>query len=89
MTNWINNETKGCKIQKNAMYISRIFLWFENDFKPNVKEVLKNYSSELNGTADFDIKYWEYNWNLNIFQEQNEEENEEESKKPETCIGCV
>lgn len=55
------NPQKGLKIQKNNLYVSSIFKWFEEDFE-NVHHFLKQYQP-IEGEPE--ILYLAYNWNLN------------------------
>uniref|UniRef100_A0A7S1ZK83 DUF547 domain-containing protein n=1 Tax=Ditylum brightwellii TaxID=49249 RepID=A0A7S1ZK83_9STRA len=71
---WVGDVTKGVKVvEKGDQTFSRIFLWFEGDFKSSggviawVKKYLENESeaSILDDGGDLEMKYFTYNWNLN------------------------
>jgi hypothetical protein len=62
---FINDKTKNT-ITSNKIEISKIFDWFEGDFKTkgSVIDFLNQYSAvKINSSAK--INYKEYNWNLN------------------------
>ena len=66
---WIADTTKGLKVEKDELYLSRIFLWFAGDFDVRggpLAFVTQHASNEV--SASFDDKkvdYFPYNWNLN------------------------
>lgn len=79
---WLANRNKGCGIdEQNTSYLSlsRIFLWFENDFggglqgvqafcqkyveDPEVRAVLEKSALGMRGQTP--VRYLEYNWQLN------------------------
>ena len=62
---FLNNQGKGLKIEENAIRVSRIFDWFEEDFKSQggVRAFLKRYRTDLPDLkVEADITYdWEVN----------------------------
>ena len=61
-THFFLNDTKKNYIRKDTLYVSKIFKWYEGDFK-NVKEFVLN---RLNTKSEArDINYIDYNWDLN------------------------
>lgn len=63
--NFIENKTKGVKISGKAMYISKIFKWFADDFEMSggIKNFIQQYLKK--DISDLKIKYIKYNWKLN------------------------
>ena len=63
---WANDKTKNT-IKADALEISKIFKWFEDDFKRDSKSVIKwiNKYSDVKVKEDATITYKSYNWNLN------------------------
>ncbi|PIZ30114.1 MAG: DUF547 domain-containing protein, partial [Alphaproteobacteria bacterium CG_4_10_14_0_8_um_filter_53_9] len=48
----------------NTLFLSSIFKWFDEDFKPDVMTWLKRY--EIHSSDNTKIQYLTYNWELNI-----------------------
>jgi hypothetical protein len=71
MVQWMNNDTKGIKLcGPNRVELSRIFLWFEDDFGSNCKEWMLQYiqNDEVKkalASPRTGIRYYDYDWNLN------------------------
>jgi len=63
MQSWLSNTRKGLACTENSALISKIFLWFEDDFQPDVKSFISTYKSEI--TKMKDVSYFEYDWELN------------------------
>ena len=64
---FINNPGKNKITNGQKIEISKLFNWFEGDFKKtsaNVPEFLSKYS-KVKVDAKADIDYLDYNWNLN------------------------
>ncbi|NRB11440.1 MAG: DUF547 domain-containing protein [Rickettsiaceae bacterium] len=64
---FLKNPTKGVKITRAGLEISRIFKWFVKDFGGN--EALEKFifgRLNMDFTTETSIKYLDYNWNLNI-----------------------
>lgn len=64
---FINNPEKNKISNGQKIEISKLFNWFEGDFKKtsaNVPEFLSKYS-KIKVDAKADIDYLDYNWNLN------------------------
>ena len=55
---WLKNDKKGFDGENK---VSRIFLWFEKDFKPSVAKFIKKYTKK---DLD-DVQYFAYDWTLN------------------------
>mmetsp|Transcript_12253 Transcript_12253/g.14793 ORF Transcript_12253/g.14793 Transcript_12253/m.14793 type:complete len:279 (-) Transcript_12253:47-883(-) len=67
MNSWLINDTKGIKIEGENIQISRIFLWFKDDFvssQGNEIEFIRKYRQDIPTTPT--ISYFEYNWMINI-----------------------
>lgn len=70
---WLANERKGIAAGGAALTVSRIFLWFHEDFEGVAGTVPKwlarfaaGEAGELLGAAKTPgLRYFEYNWNLN------------------------
>lgn len=63
---FLRSEKKGLRRDGNALTVSKIFDWFEKDFKPSggVVAFIQRYQPEI--AADATINdYLDYNWNLN------------------------
>lgn len=60
---WISNPKKGVAIEGTSANASKIFLWFEEDFQPNVKSFISKYNADITKTKNF--SYFEYDWGLN------------------------
>ncbi len=68
LVKFAKNAKKGLKIdhKNNFIYLSKIFSWFEGDFKPSVSKWL--LERNLIGGKSFKkyrVKYFDYNWYLN------------------------
>jgi len=71
--NWLQNESKGLwSKNNNKLVLSRIFLWFTEDFGNNIQQnFLPNYLDEsdakkklLKGKKSA-VRYFPYNWKIN------------------------
>ena len=66
---WIADATKGMKVEKDEVYLSRIFLWFAGDFDVRggpLAFVSKYADSKISASLeDKKVDYFPYNWNLN------------------------
>merc|ERR1711862_35857 len=64
---WVGDVTKGVQVDVKGSTFSRIFLWFEGDFKASGGPVewVKQYLPVLNFGSEKDRKYFTYNWSLN------------------------
>ena len=69
---WMKNDTKGLKIHKNRLLLSRIFLWFGDDFGgwDGLREWLPQYldDDELKEKITQNkvtVRFFEYNWIMN------------------------
>mmetsp|Transcript_7731 Transcript_7731/g.16111 ORF Transcript_7731/g.16111 Transcript_7731/m.16111 type:complete len:315 (+) Transcript_7731:67-1011(+) len=68
---WVTDDTKGVKVDDDdGQTFSRIFLWFEGDFKASEgpiawagKYLPSDTANRLN--TDGEMKYFKYNWSLN------------------------
>lgn len=68
MVHWMKNPTKGIKVEGNVIYLSRIFLWFQDDFAEGVRAWLSQYVDDDVTTAlsrNIPIRYFEYDWQIN------------------------
>ena len=65
-TNSFLTDTSKNNISNNEVQISKIFKWFDKDFKQNgtIIDFLNNYSEETI-SKNAKISYKNYNWNLN------------------------
>lgn len=67
---FINDPQKNY-LQGNSLYVSSIFKWYEEDFKPDVLSLFIKYSrGEFQNNLktrrqSIDIKYLDYDWSLN------------------------
>lgn len=61
---WINDPTKN-KISKNEIQISKIFNWYNADFKKGVISFINTYSNSVKVDSNTKPTYLEYNWKLN------------------------
>ena len=61
------NSPKGTKLKGDKLLISKLFKWYGDDFKPNIKSVLKKYivSSKKIKTMANNHDYLDYSWDLN------------------------
>jgi hypothetical protein len=66
---WMTNTAKGMAIDARAKKarVSKIFLWFEGDFRPSVKQFLAPFEPTQGALADAGgaLDYFEYDWNIN------------------------
>jgi len=62
---FINNPDKNI-IAKDKVQLSKIFDWFESDFKKQkpIADYIQQYTS-VNLSEDFETEYLDYDWNLN------------------------
>lgn len=62
---FLNNPTKGAKIESGDLYLSEIFDWFEEDFESlgGIYAFISRYNNRLKGFSDFETI--DYNWELN------------------------
>ncbi|KAJ8613366.1 hypothetical protein CTAYLR_002275 [Chrysophaeum taylorii] len=71
MALWLQDKSKGLNCDfKQRPKISRIFLWFESDFKPQgvsafVAGFVKEADRDKVKRASNKFNYFDYNWNLN------------------------
>lgn len=67
---FINNAERN-RVEGNALYVSRIFKWFSEDFNNDVIGFFRKYArGNLKSVLDkleppFDIRYLDYDWSLN------------------------
>lgn len=65
---FLNNQGKGLKIEENAIHVSKIFSWFDDDFEASggVLAFIKRYRSDL---PDLKLKAdIPYDWTVNAAQ---------------------
>jgi len=64
---FLNHSGKGVKVTGNDLYISKIFDWFEKDFKADggVKSFILKYRKDLHPSVRVN-SYLTYDWNLNL-----------------------
>lgn len=60
---WINDPTKN-KITENSIEISKIFEWYAVDFKKGIIPFINQYAATKVSNS-LEVKYLEYDWNLN------------------------
>lgn len=62
---FLNDQTKGAQFKNNTIYLSKIFDWFEDDFKDarGVLHFIKKYKDIQDNQVR--IKYLRYDWSLN------------------------
>ncbi|WP_245591171.1 DUF547 domain-containing protein [Aquimarina latercula] len=60
---WITDSSKN-KISENSIEISKIFEWYKVDFKKGIIPFINNFST-TKITPNAEIKYLDYNWDLN------------------------
>jgi hypothetical protein len=65
-TNFLNNNKKNY-LKNNIIYISKIFDWYEEDFKAKkgVKVFIQKYLPDVK--LNYKIKYLNYDWNINHY----------------------
>merc|ERR1739848_585946 len=51
MREWLSNTGKGLLIDENSANLSRIFLWFQQDFQPSVTEFLASFHPSITGKS--------------------------------------
>ncbi|MFT7688623.1 MAG: hypothetical protein ACI9FB_003987 [Candidatus Azotimanducaceae bacterium] len=63
---FLRQETKGFKIGKNELFLSKIFDWYEDDFEKNggIRSFVSRYREE-SLVGKWRVKHLEYNWTLN------------------------
>jgi uncharacterized protein DUF547 len=63
--NFLKNNSKGLKVDviRNTIFISKIFKWFEDDFKNGIEHFIKLYADVE--FKRYPVKYLDYNWELN------------------------
>jgi hypothetical protein len=64
------NRTDRTYLKGDALHVSRIFKWFNEDFKPDVVSFVRRYAEgelkrRLDGLATVKVSYLEYDWSLN------------------------
>lgn len=73
MKSWMANPTKGYRRSGERLELSRIFLWFQDDFggKDGVYKFLPPYldggsssNNDLSKTVK-KLRYFEYDWQIN------------------------
>lgn len=62
---FLKNPTKGLAVKSGALHLSKLFKWFEEDFRPDVREWLVKNGYLNQSDKDLKIKYMSYNWALN------------------------
>ncbi len=69
---FLASETKGLRIEPDAVRISRIFRWFADDFQPGggVAAFVRRYApaaarASLGAGSDPRLRYLDYDWRLN------------------------
>jgi hypothetical protein len=64
--NFINNETKGVRTNASKLRISKIFDWFEEDFRKagGVKAFIRRYHPDVSDASRVQ-GYLSYHWELN------------------------
>jgi hypothetical protein len=74
MKDWMTNESKGFTLDHgNRLEMSRIFLWFSNDFGKDwngIRKYLTNYvpeqhHSKMASKDGITVRYFEYDWQIN------------------------
>eukprot|EP00977_Amphora_coffeiformis_P000953 scaffold202_cov180-Amphora_coffeaeformis.AAC.5 len=73
MRSWMKNDTKGLKLQgKNTLMLSRIFLWFGDDFggAQELRKWLPQYLEDEELKEKFaqnklKVRFFEYSWKMN------------------------
>jgi hypothetical protein len=73
MQEWMTNESKGFKLNGNRLELSRIFLWFANDFGADwngIRKYLTAYVPEqhqpkMASKGGITVRYFEYDWQIN------------------------
>jgi hypothetical protein len=75
MRNWVSNPTKGLRLApgrlRNRAVLSRIFLWFANDFGgySGLTDWLQQFADDPRVTKDAleaaTVRYFEYDWQVN------------------------
>mmetsp|Transcript_19092 Transcript_19092/g.44994 ORF Transcript_19092/g.44994 Transcript_19092/m.44994 type:complete len:80 (-) Transcript_19092:80-319(-) len=72
LLDWVSNPTKGLSVEDGGkkLVLSRIFLWFEDDFPPMVRSYLASQKlPEPAATAVASrrarIRYFAYDWSIN------------------------
>ena len=67
MSVWLNDTSKN-KFKANTYTLSKIFDWYESDFKNwggGVLKVIKKHKANLTPDENTKLKYLSYNWELN------------------------
>jgi hypothetical protein len=64
------NRTDRTYLKGDTLYVSRIFKWFNEDFRPDVEAFVRKYARgelkrKLNGIKKVKISYLDYDWSLN------------------------
>jgi hypothetical protein len=64
------NRTDRTYIEGDTLYVSRIFKWFKEDFKPDVEGFVRRYArkalkKKLNAAEKIKVRYLDYDWSLN------------------------
>jgi hypothetical protein len=72
MKEWMKNESKGFKLTGSRLELSRIFLWFANDFGSDwkgLRKYLTAYAPEQDQQkmtkGGITVRYFEYDWQIN------------------------
>jgi hypothetical protein len=72
MKEWMKNESKGFKLTGSRLELSRIFLWFANDFGSDwngLRKYLTAYVPEKDQQkmteGNIAVRYFEYDWQIN------------------------
>jgi hypothetical protein len=64
------NRTDRTYMQGDTLYVSRIFKWFNEDFKPDVEGFVRRYArdglkAKLDAVDKIKVRYLDYDWSLN------------------------
>eukprot|EP00527_Entomoneis_sp_CCMP2396_P009250 CAMPEP_0198138240 /NCGR_PEP_ID=MMETSP1443-20131203/1656_1 /TAXON_ID=186043 /ORGANISM="Entomoneis sp., Strain CCMP2396" /LENGTH=292 /DNA_ID=CAMNT_0043799935 /DNA_START=140 /DNA_END=1018 /DNA_ORIENTATION=+ len=69
---WMKNDTKGLKLEGRKLYLSRIFLWFGDDFGgwEGLRQWLPQYIEDEEVKSriqkdDVAVRFFDYNWETN------------------------
>jgi hypothetical protein len=66
---FINREDRNY-LKADTLYVSKIFKWFNEDFRPDVEAFFRQYATGdlkkgLKGAKDLRVSYLDYDWSLN------------------------
>lgn len=75
MEMFLKNEEKGMKIddKNKIIYLSKIFQWYKDDFNHNDIKIWLKDKGYIDDKIfkEYYVKYFNYNWNLNSFPNEN------------------